>query len=86
MALRKVARQVGVAAETGTVAVACSLPRGSTRDAVALLLAVVAAGDRKESAKIMPTPIPTPKMVMAAFIIVRNENCRRLLRTTTLVL
>ena len=70
--------------------VACSFPRSSTRVEVAvilLLLAVlVAVGDRKESAKIMPTPIPTPKMVMAAFMMVLNENCKRLLRTKKLVL
>ena len=80
------ARQVGVAAETGMVA--CSFPRSSTRvDAeVDLAEMVVVVGDRKESAKMMPTPIPTPKMVMAAFMMVLIKNCKRLLRTKTLVL
>ena len=68
--------------------VACSFPRSSTRvDAeVDLAELVVVVGDRKESAKMMPTPIPTPKMVMAAFMMVLIKNCKRLLRTKTLVL
>jgi hypothetical protein len=40
---------------------------------------------RKESAKMIPTPMPTPNIVIAAFIIVMKDNSKHLFKTRTVL-
>lgn len=87
-ARRMEARQVGVAADTATVA---SLRRCGWSASLALLrwlleaVVVEVVCARKESAKMIPTPIPTPKIVIAAFIIVMKDNSKHFFKTRIVV-